>query len=358
MRWRRTVDRFESIPSSASVLLVSIPHELARTQLYPFYFYRDMLRKKHGLDFCEMALETVAGLTENSPSPHKVLHIRRIFFQPRLHMPAPDEERMLICLKNIFPNAEIALMDWFAPLHVRPATAANPYIDLYIKKQVYREFSHFALATLGDTNLNDFYARRHHLPDAAMQFDIPAGLESKIRLGSNFGLSPQMVDLFLGPVPVAEGRDIDVHSRIAAKGVDWYRVMREEAKAAVARLSGLKIVSEGRVHRWQFFSELRRSKICFSPFGYGEVCWRDYEAYATGAILLKPRMDHLRVSPDVFISGKTYLPIEWGLEDFEETVYATLDHFENTQPMREEAFMVMQRWITSAAAADDIAALC
>jgi hypothetical protein len=358
MRWHHTVDRFESIPSSASVLLVSVPHELAQTQMYPFYFYKDILRKKHGLNFAEISLDTVIKIADQTIHIFKVGHIKRIFFQPNLDMPPAEEERALLVLKHAFPNAEIALMDWFAPLHVRPATAANQYIDLYVKKQLYREFSHFAIKTIGDTNLNDYYAKRHRLPDEPMQFVIPAGLESKLRLGSNFGLSPQMVDLFLGPMPRADGRDIDLHSRIAVKGVDWYRVMREEAKAAVGKLKGLKIVSDGRVLRPKFFQELRRSKICFSPFGYGEVCWRDYEAFATGAILMKPSMDHLRVTPDVFVSGKTYLPLSWDLNDFEDKVYQTLADFPKTRAMREEAFMVMNRWITSAVAADDIAALC
>ena len=357
-RWHQTVDKFESIPSSASILLVSVAHELAQTQLYPFYFYKKILRKKHGLHFAEMALPTVMALADLPARQRDVRHIRRIFFQPDLAMPPTEEKRALILLKNTFPNAQIALLDWFAPLHLRPATAANEYIDLYVKKQLYRDISNFAIKTVGDTNLNDYFAKRHDLPDEPMQFVMPPGLESKLRLGSNFGLSPQMVDLFLGPVPQAGGRDIDLHSRIAANGTDWYRVMREEAKAAVDKLTGLKIVSHGRVWRPRFFEELRRSKICFSPFGYGEVCWRDYEAFATGAILMKPGMDHLRVTPDVFVSNQTYIPLNWNLDDFEDKVHRTLADFSNTHAMRQEAFMVMKRWIASAVAADDIAALC
>lgn len=358
-RWRHTVKSLADIPGRANVLIVSIPHELAQTQVYPFHFYQQTLAGKYGIDFVEVPLSSVmqeanSGKAAGRRSPA----IKRIFFQPELHMDGALQARALEYLRDSFPGARIALLDWFAPLHIRYATAAVPYIDVYIKKQIFRNFDHFLLPTVGDTNLNDFYAKRHQLPDAPMQFEAPPGMESKMRLGSNFGLSPQMVDLFLGPPPVMEGRDIDLHARIAATGVEWYARMRQESKDAVARLQGLKIASEGRVKRRKFFAEMQRSKICFSPFGYGEVCWRDYEAFATGAILLKPDMSHLVVTPDVFVNGRTYIPLRWDLADFEETVRDTLGNFGATGPMRLEAFDVMRRWILSEDAAREIAALC
>jgi hypothetical protein len=58
--------------------------------------------------------------------------------------------------------------------------------------------------------------------------------------------------------------------------------------------------------------------MCFSPFGYGEVCWRDYEAVIAGSMLLKPDMSHIESSPDIFIPGQTYVPLRWDLSDLEE----------------------------------------
>ena len=54
--------------------------------------------------------------------------------------------------------------------------------------------------------------------------------------------------------------------------------MREEARNVAVTLPGVRTVTDGRVSQAKFFAQLRHSKICFSPFGYGEVCWRDYEA--------------------------------------------------------------------------------
>jgi len=358
-RWQHTAKSLAAIPGSANVLLVAHKHELARTQTYPFYFYEKTLVADHGVHFAELPLDTLLAAVESGKAVGGVNRtIKRIFFQPELHMKGEDEAKALEFLKNYFPSARIALLDWFAPLHIRYATAADPYIDIYVKKQIYRDFANFSVPTIGDTNLNDYYARRHRIADEPMQFTPPPNMESKLRLGSNFGFSPQMVDLFLGPRPVAEGRDIDLHARIAVNGVAWYAAMRRESKEAVGQLKGLNIAAEGRVRRPKFFQELQRSKICFSPFGYGEVCWRDYEAFATGSILLKPDMSHLVVTPDCFLDGKTYVSLQWDLSDFSEKVRETLGNFAATDPMRQAAFDSIRNWILSKEAAAEIGALC
>ena len=51
--------------------------------------------------------------------------------------------------------------------------------------------------------------------------------------------------------------------------------------------------------------ELAQCGICFSPFGYGEVCWRDDEAVYSGALLINPGMSHMVTEPDVFVPGET-----------------------------------------------------
>ena len=347
------------VPKDANVLLVSVQHELARTQTYPFYFYKRELRSRHGIRFAEMPLEGILdAIGKGVATGPPVKQVKRIFFQPFLHMDDMEQAKALRYLKDNFPNARIALMDWFAPLHVRPSVTSAPFIDLYIKKQTFRDFSQYERPTIGDTNLNDYYARRHDIADAPMQFSAPPGLAEKIRLGSNFGLSPQMVDLFLGPPPTMSGRDIDLHARIAANGTPWYQAMRQEAKRAVAGMNDIRVASEGRVKRVKFFAEMKRSKICFSPFGYGEVCWRDYEAFATGALLLKPDMGHLTVAPDVFIPDETYVSLRWDLADFPEKVHAWLGNHAARERIALQAFYKMRSSITSLECVDEIGAWC
>jgi hypothetical protein len=71
----------------------------------------------------------------------------------------------------------------------------------------------------------------------------------------------------------------------------------------------------GMVSQKQYYSELKFSKIALSPFGWGEVCFRDFEAILAGALLFKPDMSHLITWPDVYIPYETYVPLKWDGSD-------------------------------------------
>ena len=344
----KNIANTDSTPSNMNTLLVSTKHELSETMLYPFYWYESDL-KKQGIRFCEIVTSDLVTEAKQSPKQNVNVQpqIKRIFFQAEFEMEAGLLKSTLSYLQTIYPNAKIAFMDWYAPLHIRPAEFVDAFIDVYIKKQTYRNFSDYAKPTIGDTNLSDYYAKRHNLLLETMQFNPPKGIEDKIVLWSNFGLSPQMVDLFLGKKPSYTNRPIDLHARLAIKGVPWYEAMRQESKDAMDNLNlpNLNIASEGRVKRYKFFEEMTQSKLCFSPFGYGEICWRDYEAFATGALLLKPNMDHLEVLPDIFIPDETYISLDWDLSDFEEKVKHYVNDDSARKRIADNAFEAMQQSI-------------
>ena len=65
---------------------------------------------------------------------------------------------------------------------------------------------------------------------------------------------------------------------------------------------------------------MRSAKICVSPFGYGEICYRDYEAALHGCLLFKPDMSHVRSEPDIFRPFDTYVPLKWDYSDLGEKV--------------------------------------
>jgi len=331
-----SVNSLHELSASTNTLVVGFRHELSSTQIYPFYFYRDILKNKHGMRFQEINIEL---LNTKASSPLRgSANVKRIYFQHSFMMSNEDVVKHLELLANTFPQAKIAFLDWFGPLHIRYANSVDPYIDLYIKKQTFTDFSDYNNPTVGDTNLSDYYAKRHQIDLPHMTFSAPPGFENKMRLSPNFYFSPQMVDLFMGDFPADNNRQIDLHARIASKGDAWYQAMRGESVEAVKNLSGLKIAFEGRVKRHKFFSELRSSKVVFSPFGYGEVCWRDYEAYATGALLIKPNMNHLKTSDDSFINDQTYIAVNWDLSDFEEKVNLFLKDKDRREKIARNAF--------------------
>lgn len=339
-----------NLPHQVNTLLVSNKHELSETMLYPFYWYEEKLKTVANIRFCDISITDLVLETKKSNLKIETQYqIKHIFFQAEFEMEKSSLIKTMKYLKLVFPNAKIAYMDWYAPLHIRPASIANDYIDLYIKKHSYKNFSNYNQPTIGDTNLSDYYAKRHDLNLAPMQFTAPSNLEDKMIIWSNFGFSPQMIDLFLNDFKGQNKRPIDLHARLAVNGVDWYKAMRQEAKDAINNLSipNLNIAANGRVKRHQFFQEMTQSKLCFSPFGYGEVCWRDYEAFATGALLLKPNMDHIILNPDFFIPNETYISLEWDLSDLTEKVEYYINNPNESERITRNAFDVMKQSITN-----------
>jgi hypothetical protein len=88
------------------------------------------------------------------------------------------------------------------------------------------------------------------------------------------------------------------------------------------------------------------------------VCWRDYEAHATGALLLKPDMSHLRVLPDVFVPFETYVPLKWDLSDFGEKVEHYLRNHEGRSRIVRQGFEANATWVRSQDFAGTIAGMC
>lgn len=72
------------------------------------------------------------------------------------------------------------------------------------------------------------------------------------------------------------------------------------------------------LRRKQYLCELAKSKAAVSPFGFGEPCYRDFEAILQGATLVKPAMDHLTTFPNLYDAWETYIPVQWDFSDLQE----------------------------------------
>jgi len=94
----------------------------------------------------------------------------------------------------------------------------------------------------------------------------------------------------------------------------------------------------GKVSQNQYNREIKNSKITLSPFGWGEVCFRDFEAVLNGSLLVKPDMSHLETWPDIFIPGETYVPIEWDGSDLVEKIDFFLNNESALRKVVQNAF--------------------
>ena len=199
-------------------------------------------------------------------------------------------------------------------------------VDLYVKKQIFARRADYQRQFVGKSNLTDYVARIH-----AVSFEdniIPkSGIVEprylhKVALGYSVATDDRIIRLFRDErVRPSRKKDIDIVCRAASQPESWIHPLRA---TVIEALSGLTdryrlLLPDKRVTHTQYNDEMRRSRICISPFGYGEVCWRDFEAIIFGCLLVKPDMSHLRTEPDIFIPGETYVPVKWDFSDLAET---------------------------------------
>ena len=327
-----------------NILLITLPDRIPQSQIHPFHVYATEIQRRYGTEIREIGYQDY--LLGSQPG---LDNASMVCFQTNFDIPQADLDHLLGLIRRRNPKAALVFLDWYAPTDLRLATTLDPHVDLYVKKHILADRSLYGKPTRGDTNLTDYYGPRYAIDMPETVFDLPAGFFDKLVLGPSFVTAPFLMPLFRkASVPAAGGRDVDVNARLTAKGTDWYQRMRLECNAATEAMQNLRVAMGTGLSLAAFLHELKRSKICFSPFGYGEVCWRDFEAVAQGAVLLKQDMSHVHTEPNIFRASETYMPVKWDLSDFSEKLDLLLGDELLRKRLSSAAFELLHDYVTKA----------
>jgi len=210
--------------------------------------------------------------------------------------------------------------------------AVLPIVRRYYKNQVLRDRAHYTQPLYGGRLHTDYCHRALGITD-----DVPEphwtvldrAAADAIRVSWNSGLANYgfsglyraqfyrrlRLPMLLGPprhfVSPAAARPLPVSCRIstsyARATVAWQRQETQRRLGA--------FVTTDRLSRRNYFAELARSQVIVSPFGFGEINYRDYETFISGGLLLKPHMSHMETWPDFFRDGETIASHDWDLSD-------------------------------------------
>ena len=120
------------------------------------------------------------------------------------------------------------------------------------------------------------------------------------------------------------------HDACRLHRLQTYRVYKKEAAHRVT-------VPDGLVNYQTYIRELGSSKICLSPFGWGEICYRDFEAFQYRALLFKPDMTHLDTFPD-FYSADTLISYDWDAGNLPGKIAEVLDNIAEYQEIADRGF--------------------
>lgn len=212
-----------------------------------------------------------------------------------------------------------------------------PFVDLYLKKQIYKDRELYMSDYLGQRLYVDYYSKKYGLMpcedetncnkitnihdlskldiswNAAFWNFIKSGVSSYLHrsLGLNVNLHKYFLEpnvnrdyliFFNGSIPQND-------SAITFQRKNMVKLINElDRKDCLAPMELLS--------RNEYLDIMRNSFVAPSPFGWGEICNRDFEAFMYGNCLLKPSMEHLETYPDLYVKDQTYIELDWDFKNF------------------------------------------
>ncbi|HYF14003.1 MAG TPA: glycosyltransferase [Phycisphaerales bacterium] len=288
--------------------------------------------------------------------PHRVTAHR-----PELCIIAPhwtDSEASLIGVCEFIRRQRVrpmlVVLDTSDPTS-SPHFGVLPYVDLFLKTKMLRDREQYRERYAGGHVLSDHAARVLGFDLGEWSFGTPMPMEhaAKVRPCWNFGISADFERIRRNAKRFSvawERRYFDVNRRLGLSSTEstrdsWYKAYRVAAQRALEPLAARhRVTGVRRIPRKLYLFELMNSKIVFSPFGWGEVCFRDYEAAAVGALLFKPSTAHVATSPNIFIDHETYVPVKWDFSDLEEKVAYYLKHPNEAERIAANAVRVLDEY--------------
>lgn len=240
-------------------------------------------------------------------------------------------------------------------------TYVFPYITTYAKAEVLKDLSYYTRGNLLTGALHRDFAASFIQEQEKTTFKGPVTSDDleKIKIGWNLSFNSWKYytcnNLILGELllknlrsysvpytmPNLASRPIDISYRGSMwekiPTVNWWRKQtRQMLNSYLTKRTSVVSGGENHIDRKQFHKEIQNSKITLSPFGIGEICFRDFECFINGSLLVKPNMDHMLTWPDLYIDGVTYLSYKWDFSDFNEKLDLVLSNPERYEEIARE----------------------
>ena len=217
-------------------------------------------------------------------------------------------------------------------------------VDIYFKNQVHKNKNIYLKPLYGRRIFTDYYHKKFGIKDINSEKKIPVKNKNnlkkiKILWNSYFSNYSIYGDLkirlykilplnFLLNIPklpiYINNKKNDVSCRMGLNySKETVAFQRKKINDLLKDSYNFKKVSKR-----MYFKELTNSKVLISPFGYGEINLKDFEAFFYGCILYKANMDHLETWPNFYLKGKTYIDFDWSLNNFQNKLDQIIRNFE------------------------------
>lgn len=237
------------------------------------------------------------------------------------------------------------------------------FVDVYWKMQILKNKNFYKEKLYGNRIFTNFYHNENKINDSNVLWSIPIEDDinlNKIKFAWNYGISDFSrysnfknylfksthlgfflnINKTLYNDKIGE-RKIDISGRFNIK---YERETVQYSRLKLKKLLKSKIDTK-KINKKQFYREIKQSKIIASPFGWGEICYRDFETFKHGGVLLKPDMDMIETWPNFYIKDKTYVSYSWDMKNVLEKIEYYLSNESMMQNIASEAQKNYQKYV-------------
>lgn len=324
-----------------AILVGCLNDNITKAQIDPFLYYKKELKNHLNLKIKQYVAQTFEEIDVICRAHNSEI----VFLLPSWKESLSKEllykaEKVVRNIKADYPTRKLIFIDPFAQANTNYFSLL-PHVDYFIKRQCYKELNNYNKKFIGGSLFTDFLSKNKHFDFS--NWDVSSELSKdnlhKIIPGWNLGIAKKFrQSLLKKSIPYFDKtpkKTVDVFCRLSIGDTGsklWYSQYRTIAVEALNPLvADYRVAKSGKdssnlVSRRQYNSEIKRSRIVFSPFGWGEACWRDFEAVCNDCLLIKPSMAHIVTEPNIFVEGETYIPVRWDFSDLEEKCRYYLSH--------------------------------
>jgi len=236
-------------------------------------------------------------------------------------------------LRKVTENGDYFLFDG------QDSTSMMGSYDVFEKSDAIHMFKNQTL------NKREDYKEPHSLSkwffgnktECGVSYDIPKEKWDRIKLtGYNLGsLLPHYHDF----QPINKNKTIDmcaIYSATHAYSEEhkfrndlFYTKHREGAWNTLNEIKNKYDIRTAKLPFEEYIKVLYQSKLSLSPFGMGEVCFRDFECMQFGTMIVKPNMNKVRTKPNIYVEDETYISVDLDWLNLKEKIEKVLGNFNN-----------------------------
>jgi hypothetical protein len=255
----------------------------------------------------------------------------------------------LECLKKIYQKNQS--LYWFDMRDSAGTTQFEvlPYVKKYVKKQFYKDINNYKKKLKGGRFYTDYYIRKYKVKDdkdyLLKNFDDE--FYPKLILGWNLGVAfffdyvnYSNINYFLEymkfkilkkydynyKLPFYENWDNDdkkfdfvslMNLNFKRKSVGYQRLKLQNI---ISSFDTKKKFHNTRIPKKNFYDVLKNSKVSIGAYGWGEICYREFEATVCGVPFMTADMSNINTWPNIYIDGETYLSYNYDITNLEENL--------------------------------------